>query len=44
MSCLDEIRNGRIERIEVGGGIPRRIVFESRISEFLSLEKTDPSR
>jgi hypothetical protein len=44
MARLDEIRDGRIERIEVRGGIPRRVVFESRISELFSLEKTDPSR
>lgn len=36
MTRLDEIRNGRIERIEVRGGIPRRVVFESRISELLT--------
>jgi hypothetical protein len=44
MTRLDEIRDGRIERIEVRGGIPRRVVFESRISELFSLEKTAASR
>jgi hypothetical protein len=44
MTRLDEIRDGRVERIEVRGGIPRRVVFESRISELFSLEKTEPSR
>ena len=38
MTRLDEIGNGTIERIEVRGGIPRRVVFESRLAEF-SLEK-----
>jgi hypothetical protein len=44
MIRLDEIRDGRIERIEIRGGIPRRVVFESRVSELFSLEKTDASR
>jgi hypothetical protein len=44
MIRLDEIRDGRIERIEVRGGIPRRVVFESRISELFSLEKSGSSR
>lgn len=39
MRRLDEIGNGIIERLEVRGGIPRRVVFESRLSE-LFLEKT----
>lgn len=39
MARLDEIRNGKIERIEVRGGLPRRVVFESRLSEFISTGK-----
>jgi hypothetical protein len=35
MNRLDEIGNGVIERLEVRGGIPRRVVFESKLSEFL---------
>jgi hypothetical protein len=30
---LDNIQNGMIERIEVRAGIPRRVVFESRLSQ-----------
>jgi hypothetical protein len=41
---LDEIGNGMIERLEVRGGIPRRVVFESRLSELFSLEKADRRR
>jgi len=44
MSRLDEIRDGRIERLEIRGGIPRRVVFESRLDQLFSLEKTEPSR
>ena len=43
MTRLDGIGNGTIERIEVRGGIPRRVVFESSLSEF-SLEKTHQRR
>lgn len=43
MTRLDEIKNGRIECIEVRGGIPRRVVFESSPSE-LFLEKTGRPR
>ena len=30
---FDAIQNGSIERIEVRAGIPRRVIFESRMSE-----------
>jgi hypothetical protein len=30
---LDEIRNGRIERIEIRSGIPRRIIIERRLTQ-----------
>ena len=30
---LDELNNGRIERIEVRGGLPRRVVIEHRLTE-----------
>ena len=33
LARLDEIQNGTIERIEVRAGIPRRIVFASRLAE-----------
>jgi hypothetical protein len=33
MSLLDQVENGRISKIEVRGGIPRRITFEKRIEE-----------
>lgn len=39
MTRLDEIKNGRIERIEVRAGLPRRVLFESRLQEFLTLDK-----
>ena len=35
MSRIDEIQNGTIERLEVRGGLPRRLVFESRLPEAL---------
>jgi len=35
MARLDEIKNGMIERIEVRGGLPRRLVFESPLTEAL---------
>jgi hypothetical protein len=44
MARLDEIGNGTIERIEVRGGLPRRVVFESRLSELFPLENTGSSR
>src|SRR5271156_3188746 len=31
MSRLDELKNGTIQRLEVRAGIPRRLVFESRL-------------
>jgi hypothetical protein len=33
MSRLDELKNGRIQRLEVRAGLPRRLVFESRVLE-----------
>lgn len=33
MSRLDELRNGIIQRLEVRAGIPRRLIFESRLME-----------
>ena len=30
MRRLDQLKNGTIERLEVSGGIPRRVVLESR--------------
>jgi hypothetical protein len=33
MARLDQLKNGRIERIEVRSGIPRRVVIESRLTE-----------
>src|SRR5436309_15821411 len=35
MSRLDELKNGTIQRLEVRAGIPRRLVFESRLLEAL---------
>jgi len=35
MDRLDQLKNARIERIEVRAGIPRRIVFEYRSPEAL---------
>src|SRR5947209_8107857 len=32
LARLDQIRDGVIERIEVRAGIPRRVVFEARIT------------
>src|SRR5262252_1703786 len=33
LARLDEVQNGIIERVEVRGGIPRRVLFESRLPE-----------
>jgi hypothetical protein len=33
MARLDELKNGRIERIEVRSGIPRRVIIERRLRE-----------
>jgi hypothetical protein len=33
MACLDELSDGKIERIEVRSGIPRRVVIEHRFTE-----------
>lgn len=32
VALLDKLQNGMIERIEVRAGIPRRVVFESRLT------------
>ncbi len=34
MALLDQIRDGRISRLEVRAGLPRRIFFEKRIQDF----------
>jgi hypothetical protein len=34
MGLLDRIKNGKISKLEVRAGIPRRIVYEQRISDF----------
>jgi hypothetical protein len=33
MACFDSLMNGRIDRIEVRSGIPRRVVVERRLTE-----------
>jgi hypothetical protein len=33
MARLDQLKTGRIERIEVRSGIPRRVVIERRLTE-----------
>ena len=33
MVRLDQFRNGTIQSLEVGAGLPRRLVFESRVLE-----------
>jgi hypothetical protein len=33
MARLDQLQDGRIERIEVRAGIPRRVVIERRLTE-----------
>jgi hypothetical protein len=33
MSVLDSIQNGKISKIEVRAGVPRRLVVESRLAE-----------
>jgi len=33
MALLDQINNGKISKLEVRAGIPRRILYEHRISE-----------
>jgi hypothetical protein len=33
LALLDQINNGKISKLEVRAGIPRRIVYEHRISE-----------
>jgi hypothetical protein len=34
MALLDKIQNGRISKLEVRAGIPRRVVWENRAPEF----------
>jgi hypothetical protein len=33
MAFLDELKSGRIERVEIRSGVPRRIVIERRLTE-----------
>ncbi len=33
MARLDQLKNGRVERIEVRSGVPRRVVIERRLTE-----------
>lgn len=33
MTVLDSIVNGKITKLEVRAGIPRRVVFEQRVSD-----------
>jgi hypothetical protein len=40
MALFDDIQDGRISKIEVRAGVPRRVVFEERIANFGS----EPSR
>jgi hypothetical protein len=47
MSLLDQVENGRISKIEVRAGIPRRITLEKRVKEFACCEAAgskDPVR
>jgi len=37
MSRLDEFKNGKIQRLEVRAGIPRRLILESRLAEYPQL-------
>ena len=32
MSRIDGIRDGKVARLEIRGGIPRRVIFESTIT------------
>jgi hypothetical protein len=41
MDRLDEVKNGTIQHIEVRAGIPRRVVFRSRLTEALQGETLD---
>jgi hypothetical protein len=34
MALLDKIQNGRISKLEIRAGIPRRVVWENRVTEF----------
>jgi hypothetical protein len=38
LSRLDELKNGTIQRLEVRAGIPRRLVFETRLRVFWRAE------
>lgn len=40
MSRLDELKNATIQRLEVRAGIPRRLVFESRLLDALETVQT----
>jgi hypothetical protein len=39
MSRLDELKDGTIRRLEVRAGIPRRLVFESRLRDIRGAER-----
>ena len=32
MSRLDELKDGKVARLEIRGGVPRRVIFESTIT------------
>jgi hypothetical protein len=34
MALLDRIHNGKISKLEIRAGIPRRVVWENRATEF----------
>ncbi len=34
LARFDEIQNGMVERLEVRAGVPRRVLFKSRVSAF----------
>ena len=38
MSLLDQVQNGKISKIEVRAGIPRRITLERQVKEFACCE------
>ena len=41
---FDQVQNGAIERLEVRAGIPRRVLWESRLPQLLENSITTPSR
>jgi len=41
MSRLDDLKNGIIHRLEIRAGVPRRLVFESRLLEVKGLSNVD---